>query len=599
VKEQGSDRRLGITETAASQMEFHIFRDARHPTSAAALASRMGCELVRLAAGAQLDELVFLLLLAGELECALADAAASQADVAAAAHLTSLLAGAAMMCDPSLQKEDSLVIARQAMTIPEQIEFYGAVSIGAPEGFAYYALNPLDYADLMERLNLDAPHSMVIGVRSIGTTLSAVVLAKLRELGIDAERMTVRPTGHPYNRVCEFDAEQRAAIACAQASATEFIVCDEGPGRSGSSLLSVAEALETEGVRQDRIVLLCSHEPNVNALCARDASRRWMRYRSAAAGMTRRLPLDAQKYIGGGDWRRTLIAAGEPWPAVWPQMEPLQYVSSDGGTLLTFEGHGPYGAAVSERNAVLAEAGFGLDYLGRESGFGRHRLAAGRSARLHDLTPETLSHMARYCAWRADAFSVADSNPRDLESMAQCNFEREFGFASEDLQLPVERAAICDNRMAPQYWLIAAEGKWRKLDAAIHGDDHFFPGPCDIAWDLAAIVVEWELSLPQREFLLAEYRCASGNNGNERLQQYELAYAVFRLAWSKMAAASVTGTEEEQRLLSDYRRYRGWVQRQRWFARNRLCLKGEEAVIARDLRRAFKIVPPESAASSP
>ena len=32
-----------------------------------------------------------------------------------------------------------------------------------------------------------------------------------------------------------------------------------------------------------------------------------------------------------------------------------------------------------------------------------------------------------------------------------------------------------------------------KVDAAAHGDDHGFPGPVDVAWDLAGAVVEWEL----------------------------------------------------------------------------------------------------------
>jgi len=552
-----------MTQTVASNTEFHIFRDARRRTSVGDLASQIGSQLARLADGAQLDELLSLLLLAAELECALADAPASRADTAAAAQLTTLLADAAVKRDFSHRPGDVLAIAHEALEVVERITYSGPISVGVPEGFAYYALHPLDYADVISRLRVDTPRAMVVGIRSIGTTLSAVALAKLRQLGLDAQRTTVRPSGHPYDRVCHFDAEQQGAIARALASGTEFIICDEGPGRSGSSLLSVAEALEREGVPHERILLLCSHEPDVNALCAHDAPRRWIRYRSASGGMTRRLPRDTQEYIGGGGWRRRWITVGEPWPPVWPQMEPLKYLSSDERSFLTFEGHGFYGAAVSDRNAALAEAGFGLDYLGREEGFGRHCLPPGRAARLGDLTPEMLSHMARYCAWRAHAFAVPDSNAFDLENMVRCNFEREFGFAPGDLCLPAERVAVCDNRMAPQYWLITGEGKWRKLDAAIHGDDHFFPGPCDIAWDLAGIVVEWELSAPQCKFLLAEYRRASGDNiGSSRMRQYELAYAIFRLAWSKMAAASVRGTVEEQRLLNDYRRYRGWLERQ-------------------------------------
>lgn len=86
-------------------------------------------------------------------------------------------------------------------------------SVSVPEGFAYYALHPLDYADLVARLELNVSSALVVGVRSIGTTISAVATAKLREFGIAASRFTVRPTGHPYERACKFDAVQLRVIA--------------------------------------------------------------------------------------------------------------------------------------------------------------------------------------------------------------------------------------------------------------------------------------------------------------------------------------------------------------------------------------------------
>ena len=42
--------------------------------------------------------------------------------------------------------------------------------------------------------------------------------------------------------------------------------------------------------------------------------------------------------------------------------------------------------------------------------------------------------------------------------MARVNFEREFGHAPGEIQLPVVRPAICDNRMMPHAWLKAATG---------------------------------------------------------------------------------------------------------------------------------------------
>jgi hypothetical protein len=144
--------------------------------------------------------------------------------------------------------------------------------------------------------------------------------------------------------------------------------------------------------------------------------------------------------------------------------------------------------------------------------------------------------------------------------MTRVNLEREFGVAVEGLHLPVERPAICDSRMMPYEWLLTEEGRWSKLNAAMHGDDHFFPGPCDIAWDLAGIVVEWDLSTPARQMLLEKYRQVSGDDVAQRIGNYEVAYAIFRTGWSKIAAHSVAAGEGAERLLRHYERYRGWLE---------------------------------------
>jgi hypothetical protein len=539
--------------------EFDIFRDSRRQLPAAELITNLRTFLLRMPLRPQLEELLHALLLAGELECALSDAPASAEDAEAACRLTSLLAEAAIRAEASDFSAIAL-LPHRALRICERFRVSSLVSLSVPEGFAYYALHPLDYADLIERLPLNTPRAFVVGVRSIGTTISGVVCAKLQQFGVHAERTTVRPTGHPYQRNCGLDARQRTMIRSLLSHDANFIVCDEGPGRSGSSLLSVADALEREGVPASQIVVLCSHQPDLNTLCAPDAAQRWRRYRSAATGMTRRLPAAPQEYAGGGEWRRHLIPTGGSWHGVWPQMERLRYLSADHEELLTFEGYGPYGAAARARNEHLSNSSYGLVYLGNESGFGKHKLPDGRTLNCSNLTSEWLSRMAEYCAWRARTFRTGDVNSHVLEAMTRNNFEREFGKFPEGPQLCVERATICDNRMAPHQWLATSDRRVVKLDAAIHGDDHFFPGPCDIAWDLAGVIVEWNLDPAAREFFLRQYRRESGDDASPRIKGYEIAYAMFRLAWSKMAAASVAASEEAGRLMRDYRQYRRVVQ---------------------------------------
>jgi hypothetical protein len=543
----------------SSSSEFYIFRDSRRSVLAADLVSCLAAELRQMLLPANADALISLLLRAGDLETALSDAPATIAVCGLASRLTNLFADALVQSDSTVSTGDSRWVVSSALPILDEIHYAGLLSVGIPEGFAYYAIHPLDYSDLIARVKVGASPALVVGVRSIGATLSAVVAAKLRQLDFAAERVTVRPVGRPYDRTCRFEPTQRKAVERSLADGAEFFVCDEGPGRSGSSLLSVAEALEREGVPRSSIVILCAYEPDANRLCAPDAVQRWGRFRVAAAGLTRRLPADSEEYLGGGAWRRNLITYVERWPAVWPEMERLRYGSSDGAALLTFEGHGQYGAAVRTRNQALSDAGFGPAYLGQEAGFGRKPIQQGASVSSRECTADLLTHLARYCAWRAREFAVTAADTSELETMVRANYEREFG-VPQGIGLLVEMPTVCDTRMMPHEWLHTHSGRWLKLDAAIHGDDHFFPGPCDIAWDLAGIVVEWELSHSAREFLLAEYRQASGDDAASRIVAYEMAYNTFRMAWSKMAGASTGDRDEELRLSREYRRYREFLQ---------------------------------------
>jgi hypothetical protein len=239
-------------------------------------------------------------------------------------------------------------------------------------------------------------------------------------------------------------------------------------------------------------------------------------------------------------------------------MERLKYLSRDGGHLLKFEGYGHHGERIRRRNEALASSGFGTPYSGQMCGFGRQVLESGRMGRQSDSTPQLLRRMAEYCAWRSREFATSDADAGELATMARVNLQREFGIAVE-MDLKVEHPLSADGRMQPHEWFCTEGGEWLKLDGATHGDDHFFPGPCDIAWDIAGAIVEWGLDSSAREFFLSHYSRLSGDHPSQRIDHYELAYATFRLAWSRMAAGSVQGTDDEERLLHDYRRYREFV----------------------------------------
>ena len=150
--------------------------------------------------------------------------------------------------------------------------------------------------------------------------------------------------------------------------------------------------------------------------------------------------------------------------------------------------------------------------------------------------------------------------------MLRFNVAEEFGVElGERARLPqAGRAVLVDGRMLPHKWIrVSAEGRrYIKCDGASHGDDHFFPGPAtDIAWDLAGTIVEWNAGYEACQRLLERYRQRSGDDAAPRLANYLLAYAVFRMAYAKMAAAAMRGSDEEPRLLSAYHYYRAHAAR--------------------------------------
>ena len=520
-----------------SGLNLLVFREARRSVRSRDLKSALASEISQENLSKQ-DSLITALLRAGELECAIADSGVS---TDAYQEVSDRLA------EKLVSGENRFDHAR----LREMIERAPApelVSVSPAEGFAYYALHPLSYARVLDSLP-SAAALAVIGIRSIGTTLSAVTAAEARRRGVKAERITVRPQGHPYNRETRFPAEQLAFLRSALAQDALFLVVDEGPGLSGSSFLSVAEALEQAGVAAERIILICAHAPQMDFLCAENASARARRFRWQAVDSASYKPEEAQAWIGAGEWRRHLIADPSEWPAAWTCFERAKYLSpplSSRQRLFKFAGLGHYGEPVIEREQRIAEAGLGVSPRAESDGFASYPWMHGRPMTTRDVSADVLSRVAEYCAFRARAFQCEISDLNALKEMAEHN-SQELGFPMS-AKLELQRPVIVDGRMQPHEWLPTGDGSMIKTDCGSHGDDHFFPGPTDIAWDLAGAIVEWRMDREQHEFFLESYRRASGDDASGRTEGFIAAYTVFRCAWGLMAANAMRGTEEQLRL---------------------------------------------------
>jgi hypothetical protein len=525
-----------------------VFRDGRRCVCGPQLAFQLVRLLEKLTSGENDALMLEALLRAGELECALADQ--DHPSAALFSRITDALAASVVRRSPLLA--DELIQAVQNTSLPETI------SVSVPEGFAYYGLHPLSYAAKARQL-VDAQPAAVIGIRSVGTTLAGIFAAAC----LEAERITVRPLGHPFDRKTEFTGEQAAWISRQRQRGVKFFVVDEGPGLSGSSLLSVGEALVAAGILESAITFVCSRIPEFSRLRARDPAKRGKNFHWVAVDSAPFRPADATIDLTCGRWREHFLPDVSEWPASWTAMERQKYLSTDREHLFVFEGHGHYGEAGFERARRLAESGFAPHPVERENGYTKYQLVEGRVPSRRDLEAELIETIGRYCAWLRINFATS-VEVADLRGMTSFNISqalhlelgRELELLANDL------AVICDNRMAPHNWRLLPDGTYLKLNGAAHGDDHFFPGPTDVAWDLAGAIVEWGMDAAARDRLIRTYRHHSGDDPGQRLPAWILAYTAFRLGYCTMAAEAMCGSEEEARLWAGADFYKSVLKRQ-------------------------------------
>jgi hypothetical protein len=212
---------------------------------------------------------------------------------------------------------------------------------------------------------------------------------------------------------------------------------------------------------------------------------------------------------------------------------------------------------VHVRAQTLAGAGWAPAPLAAPDGRGfvAYPFPAGRPLAPDELDVDLLRVMARYCAARIRLFPATPDGAA-LAEMARANVACGAGVDLPcDWRLPCEHPVIPDARMLPHEWLRTGGGALLKVDGAADGDDHLYPGPVDIAWDLAGAVIEWNLDDGARAALIAAYREAAGEDPTSRLAAHELAYAALRAAVCAMAAHGA-GEEEAARLQSAAAHYR-------------------------------------------
>jgi hypothetical protein len=440
------------------------------------------------------------------------------------------------------------------------------------EGFAYYALGPELYTEAARRwYEASAATPVVcIGLRTIGLTLACAVSAALRTMGIDAPVTTVRPRGHPFDRRIVMTSRMSQALA-RHRNAT-FLVIDEGPGISGSSLASVAEALSRIGITDERVVLMPGHEVNPESFSNSAVRARWMRHRVVvpdfdavwihSGRLSQLWGGSVFQDIGAGKWRA--LDSSRSHVAVHPQHERRKYLTRDRGPRqwIKFAGLGRYGERARRRADQAAAAGWGPPVQALKYGWLGLPALAGRCADARLVDEATLYRLAQYLAFVRGTWATGESAaPHAFLEMGVTNIRTLCGDSAalrfERLTpLAAAEAIRVDGRHSPHEWVQTERGLV-KTDGVDHHDDHFFPGPVDIAWDVAGVIEEWQLADEGVRTVCDHYQAITHDRSlGVRLPFYRAAYLAFRVGYTTLASTQLSGTRDGVNFRRALDRYR-------------------------------------------
>lgn len=516
--------------------------------------------------------LVDLFLRAAELAQGIADAEFEQAGVdrltpAQADAGSILLKVAAALCT---SWENDLAVPPPkfdaAISRLEAQGFARSIHCRRQEGFAFYGLYPEAY--LSAARSLDGQIDVVIGIRSIGIGLAAIVAVTTSA----STCISVRPVGPPFRRSLALCADFRDALA---AHAGSVAIVDEGPGLSGSSFAAVIETLDQLGVAYDRMHVFPSHQNPPGSAADAAHLARWRTTRKHVCNFEDLLidpsnphhslagwcaditgqALSPLEDIGGGLWRR--YRPGAPAQPMWERRKYLLR-SERGCFLLRFAGLGRYGAETFRRAELLASAGFTPRVFGLRHGFlVEEWLEDARPIEERDRT-RFFDRFVRYLAFRARHMPAVEGSGATLQQLvamlvrnagegigASLSAERWLARAAA-LERRVHRIQT-DNKLQLWEWLCTADGRILKTDGYDHCAGHDLVGCQDLAWDIAAALCEFDLSETETEMLLQRLSFAEIEVDCELVALLRPCYVAFQLGSYAFSTQDLDSANPEQK----------------------------------------------------
>jgi hypothetical protein len=533
-----------------------------------------------------LDSTRDLLVLCGQVEQALADLGLAVELAESLTDWTARIFCAQFLDDdtsiPTLERDSirrAVMQLRDAMAARDIRE----LSLKVPEGFAFYSLYPEQYClsagTWSEAQSPDDARTVaVLGLRSIGTTLSAVVAETLRRHGWRAERRTLRPGGHPYSRTADVPPHW---IGVAQ----RFLIVDEGPGRSGSSMASVALALQARGVPATRICFMPAHANGPGEAAAPETRACWSSIPSVVtplsgvrwhgASLEKILLAKTSELVGvearelrdsaAGRWRQYAFRTRADWPAVPKAFERPKYLAelAGGRAWLKFTGFGN-APVINRAPPAACENGIRpLSPIASISGWSLFRWIEGDRLQLNDiefLNADRIAAHLRATMGPELSATECDAAFDRLESMLRFNARQVLGpecdarveaivAAAKNALQQSETCAASEVRLAPHDFIRSNGAIWKASGPAL---DHTIAGTQPFVWSVAMFAVEWGADDSMTRDLCRRATPLARPIPQDVLKFHQAACAALRLGMFAMSAHA-SERAREARAVSFYR----------------------------------------------
>lgn len=555
-----------------------VYRDAGREEQTAAKLER----LRRLAARGDAEGF---LLEAGELEQGAADALAPRCDdwgvpqqllrdllrAAGAAYVAGLegrCPASALLCAAGILPNLRRLSASDAL--PARLR------VKPPEGYVHYALDPAGYAAAATAYRTEvgavrAARALVLGIRTVGTSLSAVVAAV-----VGSERTaTLRPRGETGARRVIAGPAFEARLLAWLAGGADVLVVDEGPGATGETLAAVAAWLRGLGVADHDIVLVASRAWGM-PLAPEDRRSWFERARKHVpplgdprpGRLASMLGLSKLQDLSGGRWREVVPGtADEPACVAHERSKYRAWDNRGRAYLIRYVGMGRWGAPVIQRAEALAEAGAGPAVLACAHGFVVCDWAEGQPPSGNPGRDRRfVAALASYVRTRAGRFPTGRAvEIAPLVELLVQNASEALGANAAGLaatarrleRLPRAEAVVADARIQRREWL-CTQDSYRKVDALDHGDGLRFPGPTHAAWDVAGAAIEFDLDDEVTADLARQQAAASGGAAAsfiEAATTLRAPYAACALGDALLSAREAPAEEDQRRFEAQAERY--------------------------------------------